>query len=387
MNQNNYTKSNPAINSTFTNNLENKTDNTKHQSISNQFINNYDYNNNQIEESIKESIPNYKESITINPILPQINNSQNIIPENIPQKKEIIEEKINKIENLPKINELILQKEKEEEKSINYENEKLKILYEKQIGESFLNDLLKTNEIQLHENRQKLIQIENELSKISKSLNEISNKINILNNKIDKYNKYIINPNKLDNDKKVTKEQIKKRREIDKNLYSGRISEIKDQIEELLRQKNILEKALNKKIKEKTEIFYEINRLENDIQQGKNNKYNREMLEKNREKAEQFDEIINKRKEDLRTLENKMKNRGLLNAEEIYRKKQEEFLKKKQKKVEEEKEKEENEKIEEEKRQKLEEEKKSEKIKERENYIQKEKNDFYIKERLLKEKR
>ena len=387
VNQNNYTKSNPAINSTFTNNLENKTDNTKHQSISNQFINNYDYNNNQIEESIKESIPNYKESITINPILPQINNSQNIIPENIPQKKEIIEEKINTIENLPKINELILQKEKEEEKSINYENEKLKILYEKQIGESFLNDLLKTNEIQLHENRQKLIQIENELSKISKSLNEISNKINILNNKIAKYNKYIINPNKLDNDKKVTKEQIKKRREIDKNLYSGRISEIKDQIEELLRQKNILEKALNQKIKEKTEIFYEINRLENDIQQGKNNKYNREMLEKNREKTEQFDEIINKRKEDLRTLENKMKNRELLNAEEIYRKKQEEFLKKKQKKVEEEKEKEENEKIEEEKRQKLEEEKKSEKIKERENHIQKEKNDFYIKERLLTEKR
>ena len=387
VNQNNYTKSNPAINSTFTNNLENKTDNTKHQSISNQFINNYDYNNNQIEESIKESIPNYKESITINPILPQINNSQNIIPENIPQKKEIIEEKINKIENLPKINELILQKEKEEEKSINYENEKLKILYEKQIGESFLNDLLKTNEIQLHENRQKLIQIENELSKISKSLNEISNKINILNNKIAKYNKYIINPNKLDNDKKITKEQIKKRREIDKNLYSGRISEIKDQIEELLRQKNILEKALNQKIKEKTEIFYEINRLENDIQQGKNNKYNREMLEKNREKTEQFDEIINKRKEDLRTLENKMKNRELLNAEEIYRKKQEEFLKKKQKKVEEEKEKEENEKIEEEKRQKLEEEKKSEKIKERENHIQKEKNDFYIKERLLTEKR
>ena len=35
-------------------------------------------------------------------------------------------------------------------------------------------------------------------------------------------------------------------------IYAGcRISEIKEQIEELLRQKNILEKALNQKIKEK----------------------------------------------------------------------------------------------------------------------------------------
>ena len=140
-NKNNILNLNQVINTTFQKNLDNKINNNINiHNNSNQFNKN---EKNETEESIKESIPynNNKESITINKnnqAIPQINNNQNqnIIPENIISNNE---QKIQKT-NIQKEN-------NEEEKSINYDEEKYKLLYEKQIGESLLNDLENTNEI------------------------------------------------------------------------------------------------------------------------------------------------------------------------------------------------------------------------------------------------
>ena len=334
-NQNILSNQNIPINAVSSNNFENKINNTKIQNISNQFIN----NNNQIEESIKESIPFVKESIKINPVISQINNNQNNNKENIIQKKEEIIEKNDN--DVPKVSKLNSPEEKnKEEKSLNYEEEKLKISYEKQIGESLLNDLSNTKEIQLNKNIQRLNQLENEIDKMSKLLNEINKRINELNDKINN-NKLSNELNELDNNDNITKEQKEKRKEFEKKLNNQKIEENNKKKEELYKDKKIIENKLNKKIQEKNEIFYIIENLKQDIQQGNNIKYNKDMLQKSIEETELLNKI-NKDKEELRQLKNKINIRTQLNAENIIYQQQQEIIKEKQKKLEEEKEQEKN---------------------------------------------
>ena len=391
VNQNIILNQNSVINATFSNNLGNRINNniSIHNNI-NQF------NNNETEESIKESIPyNNKEVIKTNQVIPQINHNhnqnQNNIPENItPNKtkeKEAIETIKTNVINEPKIPKINSQPKKiEEEKSINYNEEKLKKLYEKQIGESLLSNLENTNEIQLHKNIQKLKQLENEISILSRDLYKINREINELNEQNNNYNEYINNPNELDDDDNLTLEQIEKRKEIDKILNGNKIEENNKKIGELNYVKNIKENALNKKIQEKNETFYIIENLKYNIQQGNNIKYNKAMLKKSIVETEKLNKI-NKDKEELNQLKNKIIIREQLKAEEIIKRKQEEMLKEQQKKLEEEKEQERNKLIQEEYRKKLEEEERKEKLKEREEQIQKEKNEQYRKEQAILEER
>ena len=379
-NKNNILNLNPVINTTFQKNLDNKINNNINiHNNSNQFNKN---EKNETEESIKESIPynNNKESITINKnnqAIPQINNNQNqnIIPENIISNNE------------QKIQKTNIQKEKnEEEKPINYDEEKYKLLYEKQIGESLLNDLENTNEIQLHNNNQKLKQLENDISILSRYLHEVKNNVNELNEKNNNYNEYIINPNELDNDDDLTLKQIEERKELDKKLYGNKIEENNKRIDELNYNKNIIENALNKIIKEKNETYFVINNLKNDIQQGNNIKYNKTMLKKSIEETELLNKI-NKDKAELNRIKNKRNLIVQLNADEIIKQTQEEMLKEKQKKLEEEKEQERNKLIQDKLRKQYEEEEKKQKLKEREEQIQKEKYEQYKKEQDISEER
>ena len=376
-NKNNILNLNPVINTTFQKNLDNKINNNINiHNNSNQFNKN---EKNETEESIKESIPynNNKESITINKnnqAIPQINNNQNqnIIPENIISNNE---QKIQKIN---------IQKEKnEEEKPINYDEEKYKLLYEKQIGESLLNDLENTNEIQLHNNNQKLKQLDNDISTLSRYLHEVKNNVNELNEKNNNYNEYINNPNELDNDDDLA---LEKRKELDKKFYGNKIEENNKRIDELNYNKNIIENALNKKIKEKNETYFVINNLKNDIQQGNNIKYNKTMLKKSIEETELLNKI-NKDKAELNRIKNKENLIVQLNADEIIKKNQEEMLKEKQKKLEEEKEQERKKLIQDKSRKQYEEEEKKQKLKEREEQIQKEKYEQYKKEQNISEER
>ena len=378
-NKNNILNLNPVINTTFQKNLDNKINNNINiHNNSNQFNKN---EKNETEESIKESIPynNNKESITINKnnqAIPQINNNQNqnIIPENIISNNE---QKIQKIN---------IQKEKnEEEKPINYDEEKYKLLYEKQIGESLLNNLENTIEIQLHNNNQKLKQLENDISILSRYLHEVKNNVNELNEKNNNYNEYIINPNELDNDDDLALEKIEKRKELDKKFYGNKIEENNKRIDELNYNKNIIENALNKKIKEKNETYFVIYNLKNDIQQGNNIKYNKTMLKKSIEETELLNKI-NKDKAELNRIKNKKNLIVQLNADEIIKKTQEEMLKEKQKKLEEEKE-QERKLIQDKLRKQYEEEEKKQKLKEREEQIQKEKYEQYKKEQDISEER
>ena len=356
-------------------NLENK----------NPKINSQSNNNNQINESIQESLPYDLENIKKNQesqiISNNINNPITTNTENIPNQKE----ESNNENHI--ISQSKTSKEKqEEEKDEFYENEKFIKSYEKKIGEELYNNLVQTDLMELNKQKTKKIELITEICNTNNEIRIIENDIKAL---IEKKNKIITNYknslNKKDKDN-ITKEQIMKRDKLDKKYIELRFQEINEKIDELNIKKEILEKKLDEQQNELNDIDIKIQIIQESMLERKNMQYKRTMLEKSVEDTNLLN-LINKDKEELKNLQYKLRRREHEKYEqEMVLEAQRQIREKKQK------EKEEQEKIlydkkMEEINKKLKEEEKKKKMAEREEDIHRKKiEESQIKQKIENEK-
>ena len=159
------------INPIKSNNLENNIQNNKNnQNNNNQFLSNKPFN-----ESIQESLPKDSIKIIQNNQESQIisNNLKNTNTENIPIKKE--ETNNNNRDIVEESKQLEIEEIKREIKQ-SYEDEKLKKMYEKKIGEELYNNLMQTDVNKLIEQNKLRKQLINKIASIE---GEIQMKLNV----------------------------------------------------------------------------------------------------------------------------------------------------------------------------------------------------------------
>ena len=380
---NNLEKSNNITNQTITidiSNFENKTNIRKNQNSKNQYIN----NNNSIEESIKESFsPDNIGQINNNSNQYQITNIQNNTTENLSQKNE---EPINGASyEINETNEIKIKKE-EEEKEQYYENEKIKLKYEKQIGEELITNLEETHAIKLKKKEDEKKQLEKEIIFLSEKKNEIIKNIEDLSIKNKKYRNQMNTLYIVSKKDRPTQEQLYKRQEIGKSFYSINIRKNNEKLNEFNIERETLEKTLEEKNIDLENIKYMIQYLKDKILEEEEMKYNKTMLEKSIEETEKLNKI-NKSKADLSQLQDRIKRREQQNLEKEMALEAQRNYNEKLRKEQEEKNKERLKIIEEEKKKKLEEENKKKQLEEKEENIHKEKIKELFRDQELTEQR
>ena len=362
-----YLKINPIKSNNLENNIQNNKNNqnNNNQNNNNQFLSNKPFN-----ESIQESLPKDSIKIIQNNQESQIisNNLKNTNTENIPIKKE--ETNNNNRDVVEESKQLEIEEIKREIKQ-SYEDEKLKKMYEKKIGEELYNNLMQTDVNKLIEQNKLRKQLINKIASIEGEIQMKLKKVQKISVQNEEKNNYF-NSIKDKESKYLTREQIFKRNDIDKR-YLGNISkENIKKIEELNKKIVKLEEEKNKKIKELEEVEMSIQMINEDMYGIKSMKYKNEMMEKSIEDTDKLI-LIDRDKEQLKNLQFKIKRQEYLNYEqklelEAKRKKEEERLKKlreideikRQKELEE-------------KNQKLQEEEKKKKLEEREENIHRKK--------------